>query len=80
MKAWTDQMKEDWIKYIISILIAAIGFFIVTQMQSTNTHLAEISKEILAVKMEIVHIQNTMITEERVKELIKLELLKRDQK
>ena len=78
MKTWVPIMNE-WLKYIINILVAAIAFFIAGQIQGTNAKLTEISKDVMSVKMEVLQVQSSMLTEDRVKELIQIELLKREQ-
>ena len=69
------------ISYVINLLVGIVGFFLVASYNRTNEALAQINKEIMLVnremvnmKIELVELNNKILTEERVKELIKLEL------
>lgn len=69
-------MKESWLKYIINILIAACGFFIVAQIQGTNTRLSQINSDILELKIDVSQLRSSIISEDRIIDLIEVQLLK----
>jgi hypothetical protein len=69
-------MKEDLLKYAFNILISIIGFFMVYYFTKTNTTLASISSDLINVRIDLSEIRATMMTEDRVKEIIDTELLK----
>lgn len=71
-------MKEDIMKYLFNLLLSVIGFFMVYYFTKTNATLAEISNDLVSVRIDLSEIRATMMTEERVKELISLELAKRN--
>lgn len=69
------------ISYVINLLVGIVGFFLVASFNRTNEALTQINKEIMLVnremvnmKIELVELNNKILSEERVKELIRLEL------
>lgn len=72
------------IAYTINLLLGIIGFFLVASYNRTNETLAQINKEIMSMnkdivglKLEITEMNSKMMTDDRVRELIKLELSKK---
>ena len=72
------------IAYTINLLLGIIGFLLVASYNRTNETLAQINrdvvnmnKDILGLKLEITELNSKMMTEERVRELIRLEMLKK---
>ena len=72
------------IAYTINLLLGIIGFFLVASYNRTNETLAQINKEIMSMnkdivglKLEITEMNSKMMTDDRVRELIRLELLKK---
>lgn len=71
------------IAYTINLLLGIIGFFLVASYNKTNTTLSQLNrdilslnKEIVSLKLEITEMNSKMMTDDRVRELIKLELSK----
>ena len=71
------------VAWIINLLLGIIGFFLVGNMNDTNKTLAlinrdvlSINKEIVALKIEMTEMNLKMMTDDRVRELIQLELTK----
>ena len=69
--------------YIINLLLSIIGFLLVISYNRTNTALEQINrdvlnvnKEIVSLKLELTELNSKMMTDERVRELIHLELQK----
>lgn len=62
---------------LITILISAFLGVLAWIWASTYSKLAEIEQGLLAVKMELVQIQAQMMTEDRVREIVEHEILKR---
>ena len=76
-----ENMKNTIFGYVVNILLGIIGFFIVMNfnqnnetLKNINKDIISINKEILDLRLEITDISNKMMTDERVRELIKLEL------
>lgn len=72
------------VAWIINLLLGIIGFFLVGNMNDTNKTLASINrdvlsinKEIIALKIEMTEMNLKMMTDDRVRELIQLELTKK---
>ena len=70
--------------YILNALLGCIGFLLVASYNSTHETLVQLSKEIVEVnkgvtglKIELVDLSGKIMTEERVKELIRLELMRK---
>lgn len=71
------------IAWVVNLLLGIIGFFLVASYNRTNEVLGQINKDVLGLNKEIValridltEINAKLLTEDRVKELIQLELLK----
>ena len=71
------------IAWIVNLLLGIIGFFLVASYNRTNEVLGQINKdvlnlnkEIVALRIDLTEINAKLLTEDRVKELIQLELLK----
>lgn len=71
------------IAWIVNLLLGIIGFFLVASYNRTTEVLGQINKDVLTLNKEIValridltEINAKLLTEDRVKELIQLELLK----
>ena len=69
------------VPYLINLLLGIIGFFLVASHNRMTTTLSQLNKDILcmnkdivSLKLEITELNMKMMTDERVKELIKLEL------
>ena len=69
------------VPYLINLLLGIIGFLLVASYNRTNATLAQLNRDILSMnkdivslKLEITELNMKMLTDERVKELIKLEL------
>ena len=70
--------------YILNALLGCIGFLLFASYNSTHETLVQLSKEIVEVnkgvtglKIELVDLSGKIMTEERVKELIRLELMRK---
>ena len=70
--------------YILNALLGCIGFLLVASYNSTHETLVQLSKEIVEVnkgvtglKIELIDLSGKIMTEERVKELIRLELMRK---
>lgn len=71
--AWKLEDVEKSVMYGLFIaLVTLVGWIGSSQMSK----LAEIEKELSSIKMELVQLQSSMLTEDRVREIVKLELLK----
>lgn len=71
------------IAWAVNLLLGIIGFFLVSSYNQTTEVLGQINKDVLGLNKEIValridltEINAKLLTEDRVKELIQLELLK----
>lgn len=71
------------IAWVVNLLLGIIGFFLVASYNRTNEVLGQINKdvlnlnkEIVALRIDLTEINAKLLTEDRVKELIQLELLK----
>jgi hypothetical protein len=71
------------IAYTINLFLGIIGFFLVTSYNKTNEVLAQINRDILSLnkemttlKLEMTEMNVKMMTDDRVRELIRLELMK----
>jgi hypothetical protein len=62
------------ISYIINLLLAIIGFFLVTSFNNTNKQLLEINKDIISLRLEITELKSQMMTDDRVREIFHLEM------
>jgi len=69
-------MKEEVAKYIFTTLVGIIGFFIVKSYNTVSLQLAKLNEDMLNVKLTLVEMQKSMITEEKVREIIELEMMK----
>ena len=65
-------MKNKILSIVVSILIAVLGWMWTT----TFSVLVGIEKELKAVQIEIAKVQSVLITEQRVREIIKEEMEK----
>lgn len=71
--AWKLEDVEKSVMYGLFIaLVTLVGWIGSSQVSK----LAEIEKELSSIKLELVQLQSSMLTEERVREIVKLELLK----
>lgn len=78
-----NENKLDYkalISYCINVLMSIIGFLLVSSYNKTNESLAQINhdillvnKEIVQLKIELVELNSRILSEDRVKEIIKLE-------
>lgn len=71
-----DEIEKAVIYALFLVLVSIVGWLGSNQMAK----LVEIEKELSAIKLELVAMQNSMLTEERVREIVKLELIKQERK
>lgn len=71
------------IAYVINLLLGIIGFLLVASYNRTNETLAQINrdvlslnKEILGLKIKLTEVTDRMLTDERVRELIRMHCLR----
>lgn len=69
-------MKDDYVKYAFRLAITVIGFFIVKSYNTVSYQLNKLNEDMINVKISLVEMQKSIMTEDKVKELIELELLK----
>lgn len=67
-----DEVEKAVIYGLFLVLVSIVGWLGSNQMAK----LVEIEKQLSAIKLELVAMQNSMLTEERVREIVKLELMK----
>lgn len=67
-----DDIEKAVIYGLFLVLVSIVGWLGSNQMAK----LVDIEKELSAIKLELVAMQNSMLTEERVREIVKLELMK----
>lgn len=67
---------NDTFKIIINSILAVLGFLLVWMFNNTQTQLASINADILQLRIDVSEINMKLMTDERVKELIHLELNK----
>lgn len=67
-----DDIEKAVIYGLFLVLVSIVGWLGSNQMAK----LVEIEKALSAIKLELVAMQNSMLTEERVREIVKLELMK----
>jgi hypothetical protein len=65
-------MEKKILSVVVGILIALLGWLGGLQIQK----MAEISRDLIALRLEIVQLQKDILTKEDVKEMIETELLK----
>lgn len=68
--------NENIFKYVFSIILAICGFLITQSYNSLNENLYKLNMDLVQVKMQLVELNTKIIDEQRVKEMIKDELLK----
>lgn len=76
--------RHSILTYIMNTLLGCIGFLLVSSFNSTHETLVQLNKEIVEInkgvaslKIELVDLSGKIMTEERVKELIRLELMRK---
>jgi len=62
------------LSYIINLLLGIIGFFLIMSFNNTNRQLVEINKDIIGLRLEITELKAQMMDDDRVREILKLEL------
>ena len=65
-------MEKKILTAVVSILIGLLGWLGTIQYNK----MSEISRDLIALRLEIVQLQNDVLTKETVKEMIETELLK----
>jgi hypothetical protein len=65
-------MEKKILTVVVSILIALLGWLGTIQFNK----MAEISKDLVALRLEIVQLQKDILTKDDVKEMIETELIK----
>lgn len=65
---------EIFARYILGAIIAVIGFLLAQIYNRSVDTLTTISKDLVAIKLDIVELKSTMITEEKVKDILYIEL------
>ena len=65
-------MEKRILSVVVTILIGLLGWLGSLQMQK----LTEISRDIIALKLEVVQLQKDILTKEDVKEMIQTEIIK----
>lgn len=65
-------MEKKILTVVVSILIGLLGWIGTIQFNK----MSEISKDLIALRLEIVQLQKDILTKEDVKEMIETELLK----
>lgn len=68
------KMSSELAKYIFGILLSVIGFFLVNSYNRTNEALAKINADIISLRIDVSELNARILTPERVKEIVKLEL------
>ena len=67
---------NETLKVIINSVLAVLGFLLVWQFNNTQTQLAKINSDILQLRIDVSEINSKLMSDERVREIIHLELMK----
>lgn len=73
MSAKMETIERSVIYGLFLLLVSLVGWVGSSQI----TKLADIEKQLSAIQIEIVQLQTTMMTDDRVREIVEHELLKR---
>lgn len=65
------------IRYGFDILIAILGFLLVSSYNRTNESLAKINSDLIQLRIDVAELNAKMLTEDRVKEIVETEILKK---
>ena len=68
--------NEKIFKYVFSIILAICGWLITNSYNSLNGNVQKLNMDLIQVKMQLVELNSKIIDEQRVKEIVKDELLK----
>ena len=67
---------EKLLKYVLGIVLAICGFLITSSYNKVSNNLAELNRDIVSMKLQLVELNSSIIDEERVKDIVETELLK----
>lgn len=67
-----DDIEKAAVYGLFIILVSIVGWL----GSNLMSKLVEIEKELSAIKLELVAMQNSMLTEERVREIVRFEIIK----
>ncbi len=68
------KMSSELAKYIFGILLSVIGFFLVNSYNRTTEALTKINADIIQLRIDVSELNARILTPERVKEIVQLEL------
>ena len=69
----TFQIVAQITMMVVSVLLSIIGFLIVRSYAEIKTSIAKLTQDMLDTKLAICKLESSMMTETRVRELIRLE-------
>ena len=64
------------IRYMLSILLAIVGFLISRSWSRAEAAIAQMHVEIVDMRLQMTKLESKLMTDERVRELIQLEMKK----
>ncbi len=67
---------DNFFKYVFSAVISICGFLIVSSYNRVNLSIEKLNVEVMQLKMQLVDINSKIVDEEKVKEIVRDELLK----
>ena len=70
----TSAIIDKIITYTIGGLIAIVGFFATRNLTNMEHALYELNCDVIQLRLDITKLQSTLITEERVKEIVDYQL------
>lgn len=68
------KMSSELAKYVFGILLSVIGFFLVNSYNRTTEALTKINADIIQLRIDVSELNARILTPERVKEIVQLEL------
>lgn len=67
---------KDLPTYIFNVLVSIIGFFLVFYFTKTNAELSKIGADIVNMRIELSELKASIMSEERVREIVQQEIIK----
>lgn len=72
-----NEQKSSWAQWVLSILLGIIGWLMIMTYGSISQKLTDIQAELMSLKIQVTQIQASEMTEDRVREICEMEILKK---
>lgn len=69
-------LPEKILKYVLGIVLACLGFMLTQGYARINENILQQNRDIVALKIQVTSLENKLLDEERIKEIVAMELLK----